>query len=37
MMVPPIPKPHLVVRHSTLALAIFKAPLDPISLPLHPA
>jgi hypothetical protein len=27
MMVPAMPKPHLVVRHSTLALAIFKTPL----------
>jgi hypothetical protein len=37
MMMPRIPKPQLVVRHSALALAILKAPLYPIALPLHPA
>src|SRR4029077_15809477 len=37
MMMPRIPKPHLVVCHSALALAILKAPLYPVALPLHPA
>ena len=34
---PRVPEPQLVVGHSALALAIFKAPLHPIALPLHPA
>ena len=36
-MMPRLPEPQLVVGHSALALAIFKAPLHPIALPLHPA
>ena len=37
VMMPRVPEPQLVVGHSALALAIFKAPLHPIALPLHPA
>ena len=37
MMMPSAPFSHLVISHTTLAFTIFKHPLNPESLPLHPA